>query len=509
MKIHIINPAVDLPSYHGAEVYAAWGLEGRTAVADLATATLAAFVPEGWDIRITDEAIAPLDSAGDGYDVVAITGKVTQRARMFELAALHRARGALVMIGGSYASLSPDDVRPHADVLVTGEIEDIAAGLFADLAAGTWRDRYEGGRPDLRSSPVPRWDLYPNRGANLGTLQTSRGCPFQCDFCDVIQYLGRRQRHKDPEQVIAELEVLYRHGYRRVLLADDNFTVHRRHAHAVLAALRAWNAAHADDPMQFMTQVSVDLARDPELMEACKAAGLDTVFIGIETVNEDSLRESGKRQNLYQGAADALAAILSHGIAVYAGIIVGFDADRPDIFARLAGFLQDSPVPMLSVGALVAPNGTPLHDRLKAEGRLVGADWQSASSPFATNIQPAGMSQPELLDGVSRLCADLYAPAAFERRVMNFLAAYGAPEARPADTPQMVPLPPTERALIKRLSGLGEAEKRMILRVLGAAMARPDAQRAVVEFLSRYAQVRHMLGAVPAGVAASRRAAGV
>ncbi|WP_449235533.1 radical SAM protein [Azospirillum doebereinerae] len=508
MKIHIINPAVDRPSYHSAEVYAAWGLEGRTSVADLATATVAAFVPQGWDIRLTDETITPIDPEADvdDCDVVAITGKVSQRARMFALAEAYRRRGALVVIGGPYASLSPDDVRPHADVLVTGEIEDIAAGLFADLAAGTWRDRYEGGRPDLRGSPVPRWDLYPNHGANLGALQTSRGCPFQCDFCDVIQYLGRRQRHKDPDQVIAELEVLYRHGYRRILLADDNFTAYRRHAHAVLAALRVWNEAHAADPVQFMTQVSVDLARDPELMAACKAARLDTVFIGIETVNEDSLRDSGKRQNLHQGASDALAIILSHGIAVYAGIIVGFDADKPDIFARLADFFHDSPVPMLSIGALVAPNGTPLHDRMKAEGRLTGEDWQSAASPFATNIRPIGMSQRELLVGVSRLCAEVYAPAAFERRMMNFLAAYNGPSAQPR-APSLVPLPASERALVKRLSGLGEAEKGMILRILGAAMARPDAQGPVVEFLSRYAQVRHMLGAVPSGVAALRQPA--
>jgi len=508
VKLHIVNPAVDRPSYHSAEVYAAWGLEGRTTVADLASVTVAAFAPRGWEIRLTDETITPLDlDEVENGVVVAITGKVSQRNRMFELADHYRRRGAVVIIGGPYASLSPDDVRPHADVLVTGEIEDIAAGLFADLEAGTWRDRYEGGRPDLRSSPVPRWDLYPNHGANLGAIQTSRGCPFHCDFCDVIQYLGRRQRHKDPEQVIAELEVLHRHGYRRILLADDNFTAYRRHAHAVLEALRAWNAAHADDPVRFMTQVSVDLARDPALMDACKAAGLDTVFIGIETVNEDSLRASGKRQNLYQGADDALAAILSHGIAVYAGIIVGFDADGPDMFGRLAEFIHASPVPMLSIGALVAPNGTPLHDRMKAEGRLVGEDWQSASSPFATNILPARMSQPDLLDGLSRLCAEVYAPAAFERRMMRFLSAYNGPAARPAETSHMVPLPPTERALIKRLSGLGSDEKRMILRILGAATRRPDAHGPVVEFLSRYAQVRHMLGATPAVAAPSRRMA--
>ncbi len=515
MRIHIINPAADFPSYHTADVFAAWGLGGRTTVADLSTATLAAFVPPGWDIRLTDEALTPLpehpaawDKDGDeSADIVAITGKVSQRNRMLQLADRYRALGRRVVIGGSYASLSPDDVRPHADVLVTGEIEDIAEELFADLAAGRPRDRYEGTRPDLRRSPVPRWDLYPNDRANLGAIQTSRGCPFQCDFCDVIQYLGRKQRHKDPEQVVAELEVLYRHGYRRVFLADDNFTVYRNRAHDMLAALRRWNEAHADAPVRFMTQVSIDLARDADLMAACKAAGLDSVFIGIETINEDSLRQAGKRQNLYQSTADSLAAILSQGIAVSGGIIVGFDADGPDIFERLADFIHDQAVPVLSVGALVAPPGTPLHDRLAAEGRLIGADWQSAASPFTTNIRPARMSRRDLLDGLSRLCDDIYSPAAYSRRIVNFLAAYGGGGAASASVPHPVPLPPLLRSVLKRLSGLGAAEKRMILGALSAAQWRPDAQAEVVEALVRYAQIRHMLSAAAGQPAADPLAA--
>lgn len=492
MRIHIINPATDFPSYHTAEVYGVAGLAGRTAVADLAIATLAAFVPSGWDIRLTDEAVEPLDpDADDGADchIVALTGKVSQRNRMIALAQAYRRLGKLVVIGGSYASLSSEDIRPHADVLVTGEIEEIAADLFADLAAGRWRDRYDGNRPDLRSSPVPRWDLYPNHGANLGSLQTSRGCPFQCDFCDVIQYLGRRQRHKTPEQVIAELDMLYRHGYRRIFLADDNFTAYRQHARAVLEALRRWRDDHADDPVFFMTQVSVDLARDGALMDACVAAGLDTVFVGIETVNEESLRGAGKRQNLYQDATEALATILSHGIAVHAGMVVGFDADGPDIFDRLSAFIQASPVPLFSIGALVAPPGTPLYTRLQAEGRLVGDDWQSAST-ITTNIIPKLMSQQELIDGVTRLCSEVYAPAAFERRIANFHAAYGGVPALAVG--QKVMLPDTERTVLKWLSGQGGVEKQMILRVLGAAMTRPDTHSHVVAFLSRYAQIRQM-----------------
>lgn len=496
MRVHIINPAADYASFHTGEAYAAAGVPSRTVIADLTTVTLAAMMPRDWDIRISDEAIAPLDlDALPDCDLVAVTGKVSQRNRMVSLAAAYRRRGVSVVIGGSYASLSPEDMRPHADVLVTGEIEDIAEGLFADLAAGRAKDSYQGGRPDLRRSPVPRWDLYPNQQANFGTIQTSRGCPFQCDFCDVIQYLGRRQRHKEPQQVIAELDVLYAHGYRWVMLADDNFTVYRRHAHAVLAALRDWNQAHRNDPVRFLTQVSIDLAGDPDLIQACREAGLVVVFIGLETVNPDSLRAAGKAQNLRQDMGEALATLLSHGIAVHAGIIVGFDADGPDIFQRISAFLQASPVPVPSIGALVAPAGTPLHQRLAAEGRLRGPDWQGANHPLATNIIPAGMSQDELLAGIRQLCAEVYAPQAFEQRVMNFLAAFGASGAGPAAQPQALRVNAVDRAVLAWLTGLGWAEKHMIRRLLRVAAWRPDAQGHVLAFLSRYAQARYLLSA--------------
>lgn len=492
MRILIINPATEIPGYHSGEVFAAAGLPARTPVADLAITTVAAFVPPDWDVRLVDEMIQPLDieEAAGWCDIVAITGKVTQRNRMIELAALFRARGRPVMIGGSYASLSTEDIRPHADILVTGEIEDIAAGLFADLAAGNARPHYQGGKPDLRSSPLPRWDLYHNEGALMGTLQTSRGCPFQCDFCDVIQYLGRKQRHKDATQVRAELDSLYRHGYRSIFLADDNFTVYRQHAHAILDVLREWQVGRApDERLRFMTQASLDLARDADLMKACVTAGLDIVFIGIETVNEESLRVAGKRQNLYQDTSVALQTILNAGIAVQGGMVVGFDADKPDIFGTLYDFMQSSPVPLFSTGALVAPPGTPLHDRLKAEGRLVGEDWQSAGS-FTTNIQPLHMSREALINGVRDLAHQAYAPLAFEKRMMNYLNALNGGAKQ---DPQPVAIDDGVRTLLKYIARRGLAEKAMVLRLLAAAQEYPQAQFHMIGYLVRYAQIRFML----------------
>lgn len=498
MRILIINPATESPGYHSGEVFAAAGLAARTPVADLAITTVAAFVPSDWEIRLVDEMIQPLDieEAAGWCDIVAITGKVTQRNRMIELAALFRGRGRTVMIGGSYASLSTDDIRPHADVLVTGEIEDIAGGLFADLAAGTPRPHYQGGKPDLRSSPVPRWDLYHNDGALMGTLQTSRGCPFQCDFCDVIQYLGRKQRHKDAAQVRAELDMLSRHGYRSIFLADDNFTVYRQHAHAILDVLREWQVGRAPhEQLRFMTQASLDLARDATLMKACVSAGLDTVFIGIETVNEESLRGAGKRQNLYQDTNIALQAIVNEGIAIQGGMVVGFDGDRPDIFGTLYDFMQSSPVPLFSTGALVAPPGTPLHDRLKAEGRLVGADWQSAGS-FTTNIQPLHMSRQALLEGVRDLVHQAYAPLAFEKRMMNFLNSF---QGGVKQEPQRMPIADDVRPLLKFIARFGLAEKAMVLRLLAIAQEYPPAQPHLLAYLVRYAQIRYMLDQVDRG----------
>lgn len=501
-RLHVVNPASDFPSHHSAEVYAAIGLPGRVAVADLSSTTLAAFAPPSWSIRLTDEGVTPLDDrtiAEDDAEIVAITGKVSQRGRMIELAEAYRRRGRLVVIGGSHASLDPDDMAPHADVLVTGEIEEIAEELFADLAAGRARPRYAGHWPDLAGSPVPRWDLYPTDRAQMGAIQTSRGCPYPCDFCDVIQYLGRRQRHKTPAQVIAELDVLARRGLGHVFLADDNFTVHRRHAHAVLDALRDWNRKAAR-PATFMTQASLDVARDADLLEACRSAGLVSLYMGLETTNAAGLAQAGKKQNLAGDMMASIETIVGHGIAVHAGIIAGFDADGPGIFDELGDFIDASPIPLLAIGALVAPLGTPLHERLTAEGRVVADAGRSANHPFASNIVPAGMSRDALFAGLRRLCARTYAASAFERRVNRFVDLHGALRpTRPTPGPRKLALDVTDRTLLKWLSRQGPDEGPMIMRLLRTAVARPDTAFHVTTFLARYAQTRFMLARLAAG----------
>ena len=396
-SLYLIAPKSTVPNHYGADFIEYWGFSSVQWMADVTLTTLAALAPPDFTVRLCDEAISPIDF-DTSADFIGLTGKITQRERMIEVGAEFRRRGKTVLIGGPSASLSPDPFRHACDVLVRGEIEEIAPELFSDLRSGRWREEYDGGRPDLASSPIPQWSLYPNHRAVVGALQTSRGCPFDCEFCDVIPYLGRKQRHKPIGNVLAELDVLYGHGYREVFLTDDNFTVYRRRAKEVVDALRGWNERPDREPVFFTTQASIDAARDEELLGMCAGAGLNQVFIGIETPNEAALREANKRQNLLDGPIGQIEKFLGHGIMVRSGMMVGFDADGPDVFERQFEFAMATPIPNFSVGAVVAPEATPLHARMRKSGRLIEGANETAAVPWETNIAPIGMTREQLCD---------------------------------------------------------------------------------------------------------------
>jgi radical SAM superfamily enzyme YgiQ (UPF0313 family) len=426
--------------------------------------------------------------------MVGITGKVTQYRRMIGLAQQFRERRKLIVIGGPLASLSPELVRSHCDVLVRGEIEEIAPQLFADLRAGTWKKDYLGTKCDLAAAPVPLWEKYPNDRAISGTVQTSRGCPFECEFCDVIQYLGRKQRHKPIAHVLAELDTLYRHGYRSIFIADDNFTVYRSRAKELLSALSAWNRGRSEGPVRFITQVSIDASRDEELLAMCAEAGLRQVFIGIETPNAESLRESKKRQNLMGNLSEQVASFVAHGITVYGGMIVGFDHDGPDIFARQYEFAMSMPVPIFTIGALVAPAATPLHDRLLRAGRLVEGP-EVAAMPWSTNVVPAKMSRETLLEGLSWLCSELYAPAHFSERIDRLLDGLRnrlPTEGHLSRSSEHVGLYQDLKMLVTQLPGMGDAESALLQHVLSRLGQQPEARYYVFPHLIQYMQIRHM-----------------
>ncbi len=494
-SIYLINPSSDFPTYFSAEVYAAHGFQPCTLIADLAIPTLAALTPKDFAVKLCDQNISPVDFNTDA-DYIGITGKITQRGQMIRIAREFRRRGKVVLIGGPYASLSPQCLRSECDILVQGEVENIAEQLFSDLRGSCWKPEYMGGKSDLCATPVPLWDAYPNHRAHVGTVQTSRGCPFECEFCDVIQYLGRKQRHKSPALVLAELDELYRHGYRHVFLADDNFTVYRSRAKELLIALKEWNDSRTEGRVTFDTQVSIDCSKDSEMLRMCAEAGLTEVFIGIETPNELSLQETKKRQNLGMNLNTQVQQFLDHGIAVTAGMIVGFDSDNLDIFERQYEFAMSLPVPTFSLGALVAPMATPLHARLANENRLVQGGSEVAAMPWSTNIIPKQMTHAELLEGVQRLCNRLYDPDAFAERVVHFIDSINLPE-MPTSAAQPSPGPRRNihsecMELVSRFSHLGDREKTAFERILKAIRRKPQVGHQAGAMLAQYMQIRHM-----------------
>jgi radical SAM superfamily enzyme YgiQ (UPF0313 family) len=389
-----------------------------TRVAPAAIATIAAMAPPGIRPILLDESIELVDF-DTSADVVGITANIAQLPRALELARAFRARGKTVVVGGPHATLDPAALEDVCDVLVTGEFEGIAEQFYADLLAGTLRPRYDGGRADMTSSPIPAWELFANDRAMIGVAQTSRGCPFECNFCDVIQYVGRVQRHKTNAQVIAEMQKLYDLGYNNIQIADDNFTVYRRRATSLLEALSAWNGREGRDFVMFGTQISVDIANDDKMLALCAEAGLTNLFVGIETINEASLKSSGKRQNLVGDLAGRVRNIVRHGIDVTAALMLGFDPDTLDIFEQQHAFGMELPVATFKVSVLTAPVATPLHAQMAAAGRLIPSQDLGIfpSAELTTNIVPAQMSREELYIGTRWLISRLFDPRAFRHRL--------------------------------------------------------------------------------------------
>ncbi len=496
-SLYLVNPAADFPAYFSAEANVGRGYRPAAMIGDLAITTVAAMAPADFDLRLCDENIQPIDY-DCGADVVGITGKVSQWGRMRAIAGEFRKRGTTVLIGGPYASLSPEVVEPHCEILVRGEMEEIAADVFSDIRAGRPKSVYMGTQPDLALTPPGRWDLYPNFGARSGCVQTSRGCPFECEFCDVIQYLGRNQRHKPVANVIREIDDQYQLGYRSIFLADDNFTVYRRRAKELLAAIRDWNRKQTRGAMAFMTQISIDAAKDEEIIRLLGEAGVSRVFIGIETPNEESLRASRKRQNLGVNLIDQIQRFHDQGVMVLGGMIVGFDNDDPGIFRRQYEFATEAAMPIVSMGMLVAPAATPLYDRMKAEGRLLEGGPETAAAPWSTNIVPKGMTQEQLLNGTRWLASKLYNPVDFADRVVRFIDRIG----RRRD-PRMFdrwgrfkkprrPVDADDRRLVLSIPRIGVEEAKMFARISKALLKKPQAFDFVASSLIKWIQIRYM-----------------
>jgi radical SAM superfamily enzyme YgiQ (UPF0313 family) len=422
MKVLCAYPAFPR-TYWGAE-YSLPLTGRRSMLPPLGLLTVAALLPAHWEVRLADLNLSPLDTATlDWADVVFVSGMLVQRESLLKVARAAHARGKRVVAGGAYASTNPNALAGEVDCVVVGEAEALMPGLVATLEAGApLPPRLQAAEyPDIRTTPVPRFDLLEVGAYQSMGVQWSRGCPFNCEFCDIIEIFGRRPRTKTPPQLLAELDAILATGFRGSLfLVDDNFIGNKGQARALLPALEAWMRAHGD-PFDLYTEASLNLALDPELIEAMVAAGFNSVFIGIETPSVETLRHTQKLQNTTIDAGQAVETLVSHGLEVMAGFIVGFDTDDAAAIERQRAWIGGSAIPLAMVGVLMALPGTQLERRLRREGRLL---HDSGGDNFVRTNFVTRLGEPELLEGFARLLADIYSPAAFYRRALKVLALY-------------------------------------------------------------------------------------
>lgn len=385
----------------------------------LGLATLAALTPESWTVEIVDENVEAVPHEPIA-DVIGICGMGVQFPRQRELLEDYRHRGYYVVAGGSFASLCPEQYAALADTVVAGEAEYIWPRFCADFEAGAPKPLYrECGEVSLHDSPAPRFDLLKLDRYTMVSLQFSRGCPFQCEFCDIIVMFGRKPRTKTPEQICRELDVLRERGVRNLFFVDDNFIGNKPQARELLRALAAYQREHGTR-FRFGTEASLNLAQDEELMQLLREANFKWVFIGIESPDAESLKETKKFQNTREDMLSSLRRIYANAIDVFAGFIVGFDHDTTDTFERQRRFITDAGIQVAMVGMLTALPRTPLYARLAAAGRLVGEDTTD-NTRLSTNVVPARMTMAELRSGYQELYARLLSDRGIAERIRSKL----------------------------------------------------------------------------------------
>ncbi len=389
---------------------------------NLSLPTVAGLTPREHEVVLCDENVEPIDFDTDA-DIVGLTGYVVHAKRLFELAAEFRRRSKFLVAGGPFASLCPEQLRDRVDVVFVDEAEYTWPEFLEDYAGGNWKAEYRQiDKPSMHDSPLPRFDLLKLDRYRTMTIQFARGCPFQCEFCDIIVMYGRRPRTKTVDQVMAEVAEIYRLGLRRIFVVDDNFIGNMKEAKELLRALAGWQESNGY-PMELMTEVTLNVAQDDELLQLMRQANFTTIFVGIETPRAASLEETHKLQNLRGGILDSVHRIQRAGIEVMAGMIVGFDHDDPSIFEEQFHFIQQARIPISMTGMLNAMPKTPLYERLKKAGRLAA---ESVGDQFVlTNIIPEGMSREQLYEGYRNLLQRLYGYRNYRRRVMQLILTRG------------------------------------------------------------------------------------
>jgi radical SAM superfamily enzyme YgiQ (UPF0313 family) len=386
--------------------------------------TVAAMLPVEWEKRLVDMNVRPLSDEDLAWaDYVFISAMTIQQISTQGVIARCRRLGVKTVAGGPLFTACHEDF-PDVDHLVLGEAELTLPPFLADLRKGRAGHLYADDRwADLTTTPIPLWDLVDVRNYAAMNIQYCRGCPFDCEFCDITALFGRRPRGKTREQLIAELDSLYNRGWRgAIFFVDDNFIGDKgKLKREVLPAIIDW-MDRKGYPFYFYTEASIDLADDPRLMELMVRAGFEEVFIGIETPYEESNAESGKVQNRNRDLLASVKCIQRAGLQVHGGFIVGFDSDPPSIFDRQILFIQESGIVTAMVGLLSAIRGTRLHRRLNEEGRLLGDDSgnnMDSDLNFIPRMEPRA-----LIGGYRTILETIYSPKNYYQRVIRLLREY-------------------------------------------------------------------------------------
>ncbi len=418
-RIVLINPRFDA-TFLGLE-HALPLLHKKATQPVASLPLLAALTPAGHDVTVVDENVEPLDFGRlAGADVVGVTGMIVQRRRMREIVTALKRLGVFTVVGGRWVTVQPDYFGDLPDTIFVGEAEDTWPRFLEDWTRGRPARRYEQAQPsDLTRVPPPRLDLLDTRRYLFGGVQFSRGCPFRCEFCDIVATpAGRRPRFKTAEQVIVELEALRAHHLEAGFIVDDNFMGNRAAMKDLLRPVVAWQERRGY-PLTFVAEASLDLAEDAELMELMLAANIQSVFVGIESTSEDALRGTRKFQNISgkRSLIERVRAIQKAGLEVWCGMVLGFDQDTPDAFQAHLDFVREARVVTAMVSMLSAIPKTALHARLAAEGRLDRDDDPACG----TNVLPLNMTREQLRDGFTWLMNELYAPASYFERLDGLL----------------------------------------------------------------------------------------
>ncbi|MGH7998677.1 MAG: B12-binding domain-containing radical SAM protein, partial [Brasilonema sp.] len=395
----------------------------------LGLVTVAAILPQEWEFKLVDRNIRPVTEEEWAWaDVVILSAMIVQKQDLLEQIREAKKRGKLVAVGGPYPTSVPDAVQDvGADFLILDEGE-ITLPMFVEAIkrgeiSGTFRATE---KPDVTNTPIPRFDLLDLNAYDMMSIQFSRGCPFQCEFCDIIVLYGRKPRTKTPAQLLAELDCLYKLGWRRsIFMVDDNFIGNKRNVKLLLKELKVWMVEHKY-PFRFDTEASIDLAQDTELMELMVECGFAAVFLGIETPDEESLQLTKKFQNTRNSLTEAVQSIIKTGLRPMAGFIIGFDGEKAAAGDRIVRFAELSAIPSTTFAMLQALPNTALWHRLKKEGRLRENKDGNINQTTLMNFLPTRPLEDIAREYIEAFCT-LYDPVQYLDRTYRCFLLMGAP----------------------------------------------------------------------------------